>query len=474
MGKFAAALSIQEITIKDGVTEAKSPRSGKLDESAVFPVRIGDAVHHVKAIQVTEKAARFHVDDLYLKSRTYTAGVTPADFELVPGQQEIIYFPVAPNIEFQIIFRLLGTLPLSDVPSASPPKINMPFHYFKQIQDLLQKIEHELNTKIFVYYLPPEGMIHDSHPDYFLELLSNSPKYPKISLIIYSNGGDSMAGLRTITLLRHYCDELEIIIPSEAASAATNMSLGADRLLFTPLGYLSAIDTQIINIKDEKVTNYNYTQISSDSFRRAKSMLEKDNQSVEANEKLFQHLHPIVCAEVDRLSFRSKMIATAMMRMHKNRFDDQKIEWIANHLVYDYPAHGYPILYAEAKQIGLNAELLPDNITMLLWELMKYYRAVTQEKNTYLSMENFHKEMNTAIIEMVGKRLVHRYSYDNKYSSIEKKWVKTSDTSNWRKYLPPKSGEKQPQIFNVEIEDPQSTPPIPTSSPVQPVLSVTA
>lgn len=346
-------------------------------------------------------------------------------------------------------------------PKNSSVNLRMPMHYFNNVQTILANLEKTLNSKVIVYYMPPSNMISKNDPEYFLEVLKKSEKYPKISLILHSPGGDSMASYRIANLLRQYCQELEIIIPAMAASAATNLSLGADILKFSPLGYLSPIDTQQINITDERLVKLGYNVISSDSYRRAKEMLDKDVALLPngSYSELFKYIHPLVISEVDRMSSKSKLIATKMMKMQSHPPDDAKIDKITSHLVYDYPAHGFPILLKEAQEIGLNAEALPEDVYYQIWDLFKFYRSITRNQLTHINTEKYHVEVNEVVIEAVGKRVVRRFSYDRIFSIQERRWQMANDNSDWKKYITSEDPSKSPLILNIEKDsEPVVTP----------------
>lgn len=452
MANLVAKLSLQEIIT------GPNPKTGEVKTGLVSaPISLRHPFSQIpnsliKVVEITDSRAKFHIENLHIKSNPAPQPVF--DFELAVNQSETVFVPL-PEGTHELVIKLLGIVPKPQTPAK--PQIKMPMHYFEKIQSLLTRLETDLSTKILVYYTHPNTQITQLDPDYFSEFFHNSPKYPKISLVLHSSGGDSMASLRIASFLRHYCEQLEIIIPAKATSAATLLSLSADKILFTPLGYLGPIDTQLVNIKDERLTNWSHPQISSDSFRRAKDMLNEPDKNLNGYTELSKYVHPIIIAEIDRLSSRSKRTAYAMLKMHHKPFEENKIEYLSNHLVYDYPSHGYPILYPEACEMGLNAEMLPDHISNLLWEVMKYYRAITQEKITDINTEWYHVEHNQVVIESLGKRIVRRYSFDRKLSQFERKWQIQNDNSNWKKYLPPEKPGEQPRILSVEVED---SPPV--------------
>jgi ClpP class serine protease len=67
----------------------------------------------------------------------------------------------------------------------------------------------------------------------------------KISLILHTLGGNTMAAWNMVNMLRMFCDELEIIVPARARSAGTLMCLGADTVLMTKQATLGPIDPSL-------------------------------------------------------------------------------------------------------------------------------------------------------------------------------------------------------------------------------------
>ena len=59
---------------------------------------------------------------------------------------------------------------------------------------------------------------------------------------MYTRGGNTLAGWSIINLIRQFCDELEIIIPSKAHSTGTLMALGANSIIMTKQATLGPID----------------------------------------------------------------------------------------------------------------------------------------------------------------------------------------------------------------------------------------
>ena len=72
--------------------------------------------------------------------------------------------------------------------------------------------------------------------------LENIGEQKKISLFIYTRGGDMVTPLRLVKLIRSYCNEFEVLIPYRCHSAGTLIALGAHKVVMGKLGELSPVD----------------------------------------------------------------------------------------------------------------------------------------------------------------------------------------------------------------------------------------
>ena len=76
-----------------------------------------------------------------------------------------------------------------------------------------------------------ETVIAQDCIDPFVDLLEPIGPTERISLILHTNGGQTLAAWRIVNLIRMFCDELEVMIPSKALSAGTLISMGANRVI---------------------------------------------------------------------------------------------------------------------------------------------------------------------------------------------------------------------------------------------------
>src|SRR2546428_11136543 len=62
---------------------------------------------------------------------------------------------------------------------------------------------------------------------------------PKIDVLLYSTGGHTLAAWGLANLVREYCNEVAVLIPHRALSAATLFTLSANEIIMSRLGQLT-------------------------------------------------------------------------------------------------------------------------------------------------------------------------------------------------------------------------------------------
>lgn len=265
---------------------------------------------------------------------------------------------------------------------------------YQQRKRFYEKIERERGSKVIAYVTGDrpgmETAIGADTPDIFLEHLDCIGRVKKISLIIYTCGGDTLAAWNIVNLFREFCDELEIIIPNKCRSAGTLMSLGANKIIMTKQATLGPIDPSITRAMSPLVPGTNPPQklpISVESVKGYFSLLKeefgvKDDVALSAAyTKLAENIHPLVLGDVYRTQKQIQMLAEKLLRMS---YSDKKIiKSIVSFLCSDSGSHDYTISRTEAKKLGLHIES-PTQETYN--ELKAWFTDITTElelKNPY-------------------------------------------------------------------------------------------
>lgn len=117
--------------------------------------------------------------------------------------------------------------------------------------DLYRQLEAQRDSKLIVYITGSrpglETQIANDVLPKFSEHLDKMGDTKKISLYLYTNGGNTLTAWSLVNLIRSFCDELEIIIPANCFSSGTLICLGADNIIMTKQAMLGPIDPSLMD-----------------------------------------------------------------------------------------------------------------------------------------------------------------------------------------------------------------------------------
>lgn len=233
-------------------------------------------------------------------------------------------------------------------------------------------LEENRQSKLLVYVTGDrqgmETQIATDVLDYFSEHLDNFNKVPKISLLLYTRGGDTMAAWSLVNLIRQFCNEFEVIIPSKARSSGTIISLGADKIMMTKQATLGPIDPSLnspLNPQNPTIPQNPQARIpvSVESiqgfFELAKQELKLKNEDnlKDVILNLSEKVHPLVLGNVYRSRTQIQMVARKLLQKQLGADQKEKIDKIVSFLCSDSGSHDYAIYRNEARdELGLTVE----------------------------------------------------------------------------------------------------------------------
>lgn len=154
-----------------------------------------------------------------------------------------------------------------------------------------------------------ETQLSREFPDLAVDHLDEFPTTHTISLILHTNGGDTLAAWRLVHLLRQFCEKLEVLVPLKALSAGTLICLGADLIVMTKQASLGPIDPSVTTPLNPIVLGAPPSVRAPVSVEAIKGYLEiateelgiKDDAAMASIfTALSQQVHPIVLGQVFR------------------------------------------------------------------------------------------------------------------------------------------------------------------------------
>lgn len=248
-----------------------------------------------------------------------------------------------------------------------------------------QELERRRDSKLLVYATSNRaGMETQIAPDIlpkFTEHLDLIEKTEKISLLLITNGGDTLTAWSLVNLIRSYCDQLEVIIPANCFSSGTLISLGANSLLMTKQATLGPIDPSTNGPLNPVVPGTSQRVPVSVEFVNAYIEMARNEFSIHDEKcmteiflKLSELIHPLSLGQVYRSRQQIQMLAKKLMSWQQ--FDEEKENNIISFLCSESGSHDYAIRRKEAKEsLGLNVE--------------------SPDKDTYVLIKNIYKDISS-------------------------------------------------------------------------------
>lgn len=266
---------------------------------------------------------------------------------------------------------------------------------------LFEKLERYLEKKIvafFTSFIYPVS-IEDNDAEMLEEVLQKLDLSQGLILMLNSPGGSALSAERIINICRTYSGtgEYEVIVPNKAKSAATMICLGASKILMSPTSELGPVDPQKVEKEEEKPPKWFsvYNLIESYKNLLLQAINLREDQKVEPFLQQLSFYDPREIEELQSIlnvtdDIVIKALKTGMM---KNLSENEIKEKIKKFLVpqREVKTHGRPIFAKEAKECGLNIEIINPNE-----ELWKNVRELYVRLNHFVSSQNIAKCIETA------------------------------------------------------------------------------
>jgi hypothetical protein len=256
---------------------------------------------------------------------------------------------------------------------------------------LYKDLEKRLNSKLLVYITSDrrgfETQIARDVIDIFINQLDKIGNVPKISLYLYTRGGETAAAWNIINLMKLYCDELQVIVPHKAHSAGTLICIGANSIIMTRQATLGPIDRNVNTFLNPPIPGappQNTFPVSVEAvkgylaFAKEELSIKDDAALASIMIKLSEAVHPLVLGQVYRSRAQIKMLAEKLLINQIT--DPAKIQQIIEFLCSDSGSHDYTINRREAENMGLKINK-PDD------EMYKTIKAIYDDISNELGVE---------------------------------------------------------------------------------------
>jgi Serine dehydrogenase proteinase len=220
-----------------------------------------------------------------------------------------------------------------------------------------------------------------------IEQVDNLPEdADSVDLLIASLGGDPMVAWRIVSIIRQRVNNLAVLVPQSAYSAATLLAFGANEIVMHPHGHLGPVDMQITTWGDNGPKSFSTEDITAflDFVRESLRITDQEHLRV---------LFEMTCKEVGSLGIgytvRSSKLAIdlgeRLLALHMKDDDTHtKLRSIVQNMSRKFQSHSYPVSRVEAAEIGLPVNKKRDKILEgLMWQAWIKIEEDLQEREPF-------------------------------------------------------------------------------------------
>jgi len=221
----------------------------------------------------------------------------------------------------------------------------------EQRKVLIRQIEEKRGSRVLCCLTSDrEGMQGAIAKDFLYRFylhLSKMKNLEKLDVFLFTLGGDTLAAYALSRLVRQYAKNVAILVPHMCLSGGTLFALGADQIVMTKLGTLSAIDPSIngplnpiseatpqIGLPGQRVP----IPVGVESVAGFKKLVADEWQLDEegtsrAFSLLAEKVNPVLLGNLQRSKEQIVRLATSLMRLHVKPIDKEQIDTIVKTLV---------------------------------------------------------------------------------------------------------------------------------------------
>ncbi|MFN9812541.1 MAG: SDH family Clp fold serine proteinase [Deltaproteobacteria bacterium] len=232
---------------------------------------------------------------------------------------------------------------------------------------LYDQIEKTRGSRVISYITGDrpglEIQIHPEIVDHFVHHLDLIGVTPKISLVLHTRGGNTLAAWSLVNLIRQFCDDFEVIVPAKAQSAGTLIAMGANAIVMTKQATLGPIDPSITGPLNPTLATPGGPQRVPVSVEAINGFLEFAKEGLGTGAahhelgalmgELTRQVHPLVLGSAFRARAQIRMLGRRLLQRHMT--DNATIDKLLAFLCSESGSHDYTIFRREARdELGLN------------------------------------------------------------------------------------------------------------------------
>jgi hypothetical protein len=285
-----------------------------------------------------------------------------------------------------------------------------------------------------VDFLPVNPMLAGDVALHLEPVIAELGKVAKIDLVLRSTGGVAEIPWRIVSVLRSFCDELEVVVPRTAMSGATHIAISADSLVMSPFSCLGSVDPA----RNHPLLRDPQGNPIPISVQDLKHCLEFVKRNVPAHEpvapivnQLFAHVSPLAIGAIEQSYELSRLITRKVLATRKKKLPPKQVDGIVERLGGKYFSHGYPISRDEIVA-DLNLPVVKtdpgDSLFEAIEALNGFYRGVFEKQTPVLGGPVPLNFRVTAFVESAKSRRMLCQAYAPNGQPVAGAWMSEANS----------------------------------------------
>lgn len=245
---------------------------------------------------------------------------------------------------------------------------------FNARQELYRQIEAVRGRPLICYVTSLRSnasgqMAQDVIPEIARQIAAINGHHDAVDILIISNGGDPTVAWRVMSMLRERFEQVGVLIPFTAFSAATLLALGANDIVMHPFANLGPVDPQLTTMRPD---NSGQQRFSSEDLTHFLHFVREDvgitdqRELMRAFEMLCRDVGALPVGAAKRSTQLSLSLGEKLLTLHMH--DRNEARAIAESLNRSFYHHGYPVGRSEAREIGLPVNGEAAELEALMWQ----------------------------------------------------------------------------------------------------------
>lgn len=234
-------------------------------------------------------------------------------------------------------------------------------------QEEIKHYESEAQRSLIVFWGPIESPVITPFEDAVRDVDEDTP----LDLMLTSLGGDGETAIRMASMCHAARQDFRVIVPDTAASAATLLTLAAEKIVMSDTSTLGPVDPQVLlPARDRFFPAKGIIEIVSDLDERTR----RNPQAFELYAALLADLDAVVLQTAMAAIRRTDELVPEVLRLRRPPPNHDEVELITKNL-QSSAMHSATIGHSRASELGLPIAYMPSRSAEwdLLWRLHTHY-----------------------------------------------------------------------------------------------------